>query len=305
MKNLWRAVGLTCLVLFAAAAQADKPPRPIPAVEHVVLISIDGLRPDLALRARMPVLRGMLRDGAYTFWARTTAVALTLPSHTSMVTGVIPDRHGIFWNSDLPLSSPIYPTRPTVMDMAKKAGYVTAMAAGKSKFSVLNRPGTIDYVALPQAVNSSSSDEAVADAAEKMIAAHKPELLFIHFPDVDAAGHRFGWGSDRQIAAIENADSQLARIFAALEQADMRRTTAVILTADHGGAGLSHGPDDARSRHIPWIIVGPGIRRGYDLTQIAELEVRTEDSAATLCYLLGLPQQSDFDGKPVVAAFEQ
>ena len=69
------------------AAANNKLTRPIPAIEHVVLISVDGLRPDLALRANMPSLRGMLREGAYTFWAQTVAVAITLPAHTSMLTG--------------------------------------------------------------------------------------------------------------------------------------------------------------------------------------------------------------------------
>ena len=79
----------------------------------------------------------------------------------------------------------------------------------------------------------------------------------------------------------------------------------VIVSADHGGAGLTHGADDARSRYIPWIIAGPGIKHGYDLTQRAEVEVRTEDSAAMICYLLGLPQPDYFDGRPIMAALEK
>jgi predicted AlkP superfamily pyrophosphatase or phosphodiesterase len=304
LTALWLILTLASASPIQADTAAGKPPRPIPEVEHVVLISIDGLRPDLALRANMPTLRGMLREGAYSFWTRTTALSLTLPSHTSMTTGVIPDKHGITWNRDLPFSQPVYPRRPTVMEMATQAGYVSAMVTGKSKFSTLNKPGTIMYAIDPAAVNSASDDRTVATEAEKLIAAHQPDLLFIHFPDVDGAGHGDGWGSNRQIATIEKTDGQLARIFAALDRADIRSSTLVILSADHGGAGLTHGADDARSRHIPWIAVGPGVKRGYDLTQLAELEVRTEDSAATICYLLGLPQPAYFDGKPVLAAFE-
>jgi hypothetical protein len=59
-----------------------------------------------------------------------------------------------------------------------------------------------------------------------------------------------------------------------------------------------------RSRHIPWIVAGPGVRKGYDLTQTSSLQVNTEDTCATVCWLLGLPQQPYFDGKPVTAAFE-
>lgn len=299
-SGLWTVWILTAAM---AASAADQPSRPIPAIEHVVLISIDGLRPDLALRANAPGLRSMLREGAYTFWAKTTAISITLPSHASMVTGVQPDKHGITWNSDLPLREPIYPKRPTVMEMATQAGYVTAMVAGKSKFSALAKPGTITHVFVPAAANTAVGDDVVGARAEEIITRFKPGFLFIHLPGVDGAGHDKGWGSDAQIAAIEKADATLLSIFGALERAHLRASTAIILSADHGGAGHSHGADDARSRFIPWIIVGPGIKRGYDLTQDAGLEVHTEDSAATICYLLGLPQQPYFDGRPVRAAF--
>lgn len=300
-----RPIFLAALAAFAfhACAFADKPPRPIRAVEHVMIVSIDGLRPDLALRAQMPTLRGLLQEGAFTFWAKTTAVSITLPSHTSMVTGVTPNKHDIMWNSDLPLKEPVYPRKPTVMEMATRAGYVTAMVAGKSKFATLNKPGTITYVSVPPPPDNSVDDATVATQAAKVIAAHKPDLLFVHFPGADAAGHSQGWGSAAQVAAIENIDRQLGRVLAALQEAGIRSSTVVIVSADHGGAGRTHGPDDTRSRHIPWIAAGPGVRKGYDLTQLAELDVRTEDTAATACYLLGLPLPDYLDGKPVLAAF--
>ena len=279
-----------------------KPQRPLPAIEHVVLISIDGLRPDRALLADMPTLRSMLKNGTYTFWAKTTAVAVTLPSHTSMLTGVIPYKHGIEWNHDLPLSEPVYPAVPTIFEMAVKSGYTTALIAGKSKFSALNKPGTVTYPVIPSAAGV--SNEQVIDAAVKVIEAHKPDLIFIHFPDVDSTGHGKGWGSAEQLASIEKTDTQLAKVFAALDHVGIREKTFVLVTADHGGAGRSHGADDPRSRHIPWIVVGPGVRKNFDLTSFAALEVRTEDTCATACYLLGLPQRPYFDGHPVMAAFE-
>jgi len=252
----------------------------------------------------MPNLRSLLSTGAYSFWAKTTALAVTLPSHTSMVTGVAPAKHGIVWNSDLPFRETVYPTYPTVMELATRAGWVTAMAAGKSKFATLNKPGTITHVFVPSSPNSSVDDDVVADHAVDMIGKYRPALLFVHFPGVDHWGHDKGWGSPQQIAAIERADLQLGRILAAIGQAGLSATTAIIVSADHGGAGRTHGPDDARSRHIPWILTGPGVRSGFDLTQLEDLEIHTEDTAATVCYLLGLPLSKAFDGKPVLAAFQ-
>lgn len=282
-------------------APVGKPERPIPEIDRVVIISVDGLRPDRALLTDMPVLRGLLRDGAYTFWAKTTAVAITLPSHTSMVTGVSPGRHGISWNSDLPLSEQVYPHVPTVMEMAKKAGYTTAMVAGKSKFTTLQKPETLTYSFVPPP--GTGGNEIVVREAVRVIEEHQPELLFLHFPDVDGAGHGKGWGSPEQTAAIEKTDTHLGEVLAALERAGVRDSTLIIVSADHGGAGMSHGADDPRSRHIPWIASGPGVRKAFDLTRAAKLDVNTEDTCATACYVLGLPQQPYFEGKPIYEAF--
>ena len=77
----------TAVITFGQApAPVAKPTRPIPAVEHVVVIGIDGLRPDRLLLADAPVLRGLMKTGAYSMWMRTTALAVTLPSFTSMMT---------------------------------------------------------------------------------------------------------------------------------------------------------------------------------------------------------------------------
>jgi arylsulfatase A-like enzyme len=294
-------VGLSVLVA-AGRAVAAKPAKPFSEVEHVVIISMDGMRPDRLLLANMPTVRGLIAKGAYSFWARTTAVAITLPSHTSMLTGVTPRKHGIEWNKDLPLSAPIYPAFPTLFEMARRAGYSTAMAVGKSKLDTLNKPGTVNHARLPEK-DEALNDNAVA-AAEKMITEHRPELLFVHFPEVDKTGHKYGWDSTEQMMAIERTDGHIKRILDALVAAGIAERTAIMLTADHGGAGKGHGPDDPRSRHIPWVIAGPHVKH-RDLTGIVELEINTEDTCATACYLLGLSQLPYFDGKPVLAAFDK
>jgi len=286
--------------LVIPARTAARPVRPYPDVDHVVIISIDGLRPDRLLLANTPTLRGLIARGAYTFWAKTTALGTTLPSHTSMLTAVKPRKHGILWNTDLPLKAAIYPNYPTLFELARRAGYTTAMAAGKAKFNGINKPGTIQHVDVSS--KDEVEDESVTVAAESMIAAHQPEVLFIHFPAVDYAGHKYGWASVEQLATIEKVDGQVQRIFTALARAGLTERTVVMLTSDHGGAGKTHGQeDDPRSRHIPWIMVGPHVQPG-DLTREADLVVNTEDTGATACYLLGLSQLPYFDGRPVLAA---
>jgi predicted AlkP superfamily pyrophosphatase or phosphodiesterase len=301
-----RLLAAFCFVAALAAAAenaapAGPPKRPLPAVKQVVVIIVDGLRPDVLLLADAPTMHGLVRGGAYSFWARTTDLAVTLPSCTSMLTGVVPQKHGITWNGTLPIGKAPYPAVPTVFGMATQAGYVTALVAGKSKFAALAQTGTVTHAVVPTAVKI--SDEAVAAEAEKVIAQFRPALLCVHFPDVDAAGHAQGWGSPAQLAQITRTDAQIAKVLAALERAGLRDSTVVILSADHGGAGKGHGGDDARSRHIPWVVSGPGVQAGRDLTLDAKLQVRTEDTAATVCWLLGLPLPDYFDGHPVTSAF--
>src|SRR3954470_7464473 len=101
----------TILICSTFASAAD---RPVPQVKHALIISIDGLRPDLMLRAKAPRMQSLLDRGSYSMWAKTTAASITLPSHISMLTGVTPEAHGIHWNEDLPLREPVYPSFPTV-----------------------------------------------------------------------------------------------------------------------------------------------------------------------------------------------
>src|SRR4051812_35812614 len=134
------------LILFATSAHAGKPTtRPVEQIDRVLIISVDGLRPDLLGRGYTPNLHGLMRGGSFTMWARTTAAAVTLPSHVSMLTGVTPKRHEIDWNRDLPLAKPVYPKGSTLFDLAHRGGYSTALVAGKSKFEVFARPGSLDW----------------------------------------------------------------------------------------------------------------------------------------------------------------
>jgi type I phosphodiesterase/nucleotide pyrophosphatase len=283
--------------------QTTQPDRPVPAIRHVLIISVDGLRPDLALRADTPNIHALLNTSSFSFWARTTAESVTLPSHTSMLTGVVPIKHGIQWNSDLPLIHPVYPAFPTLFELAHKGGYTTAMAAGKAKFINLAKPGTLDWQYIPDVSKSDDSD--VTAHALEMIRDHQPDVLFVHLPSVDNAGHAKGWSSPEQMEAIHRADACIGQILAALDEQKLRDSTFIVITSDHGGAGRSHGPDDARSRHIPWIVSGPGIRKGLDLTIYGSLNIDTEDTFSTCAYVLGIPVVIPVDGHVVQEIFDR
>src|SRR3954463_15343089 len=112
-----------------ASAQTTLPlqpaTRPIPQVERVMVISIDGLRPDLILRAKTPTLHKLFEGGSFTFYAQTIPIAITLPSHTSMLTGVSMEKHGVTWNDERYVKNPVYTKATTLFELAHSYGMTT------------------------------------------------------------------------------------------------------------------------------------------------------------------------------------
>lgn len=297
MLRSWFLIFVMLSSLAVSHAQTTQPAK------HVLIISVDGLRPDLFLRAETPNIHSLFKGGSFSFWAKTTPSSVTLPSHVSMLTGVIPEVHGIMWNGDLPLSKPVYPNVPTLFQLAKKNGYTTSMVAGKSKFNVLDVPGSIDFKFVT--ADNKTEDIHVAREAVEILRSNQPEVMFVHFAGPDNVGHAKGWGSPEQIAAIEVADACIGQLLETLKVINRTKTTYILLSADHGGAGRTHGPDDPRSRTIPWILYGPGVRKNYDLTLLGrEVDIHTYDTFATVCSILGIKPEKRIEGKVVVQAFE-
>lgn len=82
-----------------AAPKAVRSSAARPA-DHVIFVSVDGLRPDFYLDERWPapMMQKMAREGAHARAVRGVTPTVTYPSHTTLVTGALPARHGIFHN---------------------------------------------------------------------------------------------------------------------------------------------------------------------------------------------------------------
>jgi predicted AlkP superfamily pyrophosphatase or phosphodiesterase len=288
-------IALLVVAWQAVNAPASAARRPVDAIRRVVIVSIDGLRPDLLLNSPTPRIQALMHRGSYTMRARTIAEVYTVPSHVSMLTGVVPSRHGVTWDRYIPES---YPEVPTLFELAKRGGYTTAFAAGKAKLVVLTKPGTLDWSHLADA-RVDDDDLTVARHAVALVRDHRPGVLFVHLGQVDVVGHASGWGSAAQLRALERADEAFGLIQGAVAARGLSDTTATFLTADHGGAGTTHSPEDPRSQFIPWIVAGPSIRRNIDLSLIPGLEIDTMSTFATVCLLLGIDMPHAIDGRPI------
>jgi phosphopentomutase len=209
-----------------------------------------------------------------------------------MLTGVIPERHGIVWG--VPYIGWPGMNGPSLLSIAHEAGLNTAMVFGKQKLSYLALPNSVD-----QLLGADTHDREVKDRALALIQGGLPNVLFIHFPDTDRVGHTYGWMSEQQLQAITFVDSLVGELVAELGRGSYLNSTLLIVTADHGGHGLRHGDDSPEDRTIPWLAVGPGVRPGITLTS----SINTYDTAATALYALKLHVPEAWDGKPVLEIF--
>ncbi len=293
-------VALTNAVLAMPPRAAAAQPAPRPA--HLILVSFDGARPDLVQQAQMPTLHAMAREGAVTWSARSIVPPLTLPAHTSMLTGLAPEEHGVYWNYWMPAFGTL--RAQTIFMLAKSNGLSSSAFSGKDKLAYLFPTGSVERVSFPLTDpqdwtgTNVFSARSVAAQAVSWFTQHKPHLMFVHFPDADMAGHFHGWPSPEQFAALAECDAALALLRTGIEKAG-GTNSVFLLTADHGGAGLSHGVDRPQDMTIPWIAWGAGVRRGQVLTA----PVTLPDTAATIAWLFGLSLPPNAVGRPVLEAF--
>jgi predicted AlkP superfamily pyrophosphatase or phosphodiesterase len=278
-----------------ASSHVERPATRV--TDNVVVVSVDGLRPDAIATFKAPTLQRLIAEGSYTLSAKTILPSKTLPSHTSMLTGEPPERHGVYWNNTLE-DEPGTIEIPTIFGIAREHGYSTAAFFSKSKFSHLQQPGSLDYSQAPGGWFGRWSGSQTMKDVERHLLTAKPNLLFVHITDPDSAGHSSGWMSAEYGKGVLEADAAVARLIKASDTAFGAGEYTLILTADHGGHGYDHGSDDPRDVTIPWIAWGEGVRPG----QLLESSVQTMDTASTALLLLGLERPSRWAGSPVMGA---
>jgi len=257
---------------------------------RVLILSIDGFRPDAIELTPMRNLQALMKEGAYSLVAQTIYPSSTLPSHSSMLTGLCPDEHGVDWNDYYPWLG--YANGTDIFDLAQAAGLRTVMVVGKEKLRQITEPDSTDVF---EFIND--RDTVIAARVAELIPPGF-DLMFVHFPTPDWMGHEYGWLSPELYSVLFRADEALQTILNALQDAGLREDALIIVTADHGGHDTTHGTSQLEDMTIPWIIVGPGVRH-----MVLSSNINTTDTAATVAWALDLPTPSEWDGRPVLEAF--
>jgi predicted AlkP superfamily pyrophosphatase or phosphodiesterase len=262
---------------------------------YSVIITIDGLRPDAITKSYAPNIKSLMKGGSYSLEALTVIPSRTLPAHTSLVTGLNPQRHGVLFNHWMP--SMDYLHAETIFSIAKKHGYRSAMFVGKDKLEYIAKPGSV--VHFESTSGSPKSVEEIPSRFSSYVKTEKPELMFVHFPEPDLTGHKAGWMSEDYIKAFENVDRAIGQILLSIKEAGIYNDTFVVITSDHGGHGKDHGSSNRYDMTIPWIAFGKNVRKDYKIRK----KVFIYDTAPTVLFALGIEAPLIGDGQPVKDVF--
>lgn len=297
---------------------------------YVILISVDGLRPDAVTRQsadKLPNFYRIRTEGAFTDNARTDVDKInTLPNHIAQLTGrpVMGD-HGHNWTSNgEPGGATIHQKKgeyvASVFDVVHGSGLRASAYVSKSKLALFDQSydgysadaeyGAVDSLngEIDRFVFDSDSEDLVRTMVRDL-KSDPTAFSFLHVRDPDSKGHLWSWSLSSwspYMRAVRRVDRMLGRVLDTIDSDPrLAGNTVVILTADHGGKGWSHGsktrPEDYT---IPFYVWGAGVadmdlyemnlesRRdpgtahpGFD---VAGQPIRNSDAANLAVSLLGL-----------------
>ena len=282
----------------------------------VVLITLDTTRADRLSSygfddATMPALDRLAREGVV-FDQATTVAPLTLPAHTTLLTGLLPPHHGVRENSSLPLGN----DRVTLAEILAAHDFRTGAFVGSAILNAdrglgqgFQEYGNVsrDSLQRPPSLGGGVQRRgaAVMDDAIRWLTkvGDSPFFLWTHLYDPHRpyqAPEPFASWNDPYVAEIAYADSQIARLLDALDEHALLDRVVVIVTADHGESLGEHREMDhgiflyESVLRVPLIVRAPGVAP----RRVANL-VRLTDVMPTVLDLLRLPLPA-LDGASLV-----
>ncbi|MEK3888758.1 alkaline phosphatase family protein [Bacillus sp. FSL K6-3431] len=245
--------------------------------DHLIVISFDCLSSlDFSMLKELPHFQEFLQKASFCNNVETIYPSVTYPCHATIVTGNYPNRHGVINNTFLQPGeqSPDwywhrrYIKGTTLYDEAKKAGMTTAAllwpvtAKGKIDYHMpeifANRPwqhqipvsllnGSVLYQLdmnrrfghIRKRLNQPELDEFVLESTVHTIQTKKPNLMLVHFTDLDTQRHLHGFSSTEAHAAIHRHDIRLGRIIEALKEGGIYENATIIAIGDHSALNES------------------------------------------------------------------
>ena len=260
---------------------------------YALVIGIDGVRPDALRKAKTPHLDQLTAEGLSSFSASTQLEAPTKsgPGWASVLTGVDANKHGVVANEGYEGRNPAFPT--FVARAQSEAAVRSAVGASWIHVHSLIEDDATN-------IEWWAPDDPLSDWLAERIVTGPEELFFVHFDDVDHAGHASGFSPENAayLAEVEDVDRQIGKLLRAIDERSNRRDERwlIAVTTDHGGEGTDHGALDAANRTIFVILSGDGISPG-ELGAASHLDV-----APTVLDHLGAEPKADWglDGRSLL-----
>lgn len=245
------------------------------AAPKVLLIGIDGVRPDVLAEVATPNIDALAAAGWYTDQARTTNPSVSGPSWSSMLTGVWPEKHGVTNNSFTGRDYATYPSFLTRVEAARPelatfAALDWVPLADLDAVSLAELEDDLGPV-LPAAIDVrevvngydlgwAEADGEIAARAARHLREADPHAMFVYFGNPDETSHRHGSIGAEYRDAIALSDSHVGIVVDAMRA---RPTYAdedwlVLMSTDHGRrADGGHGGDSPEEMIIFILASGP------------------------------------------------
>ena len=259
----------------------------------VLIIGVDGSRPDAILKANTPNIDSLWKNGAYSFKAKTDEISFSGICWTGMLTGVWHNKHNVISNkyeNPNTIEFPHFFNRVKEFDSKLKTHSITHWSPLHKILQNGDADVAIDF----------KSDEEVTIETEKALLAKEIDAIFVHLDDVDHAGHSFGFHpeNEKYISAIEITDKNVGRIISSLKKRTNYKNEnwLILMSTDHGGSKTNHGKNIPDHTTIFYIASGNDVKKGE-----IESQVNVVDIAVTAMQHLGINIKDEWnlDGKPV------
>jgi len=255
----------------------------------VILISIDGMRPDGLQQCGNDYVKELEKDCLYTYNGRSVMPSVTLPCHFSMTHSVTPQRHGILSNTYVPQVRPV----KGIFELIRERRGVSAMFYGWEPIRDIAIPGALKYSTYIDAYMKENTDTFLTDEALKVIEDIKPDFAFLYMVETDdKGGHDNGWMSEEYLRRVSIAIDNTKRV---IEKFGDEYT--IIIVSDHGGLDRTHGFDLPEHMTIPFFF------RGKEFTP-GELNEATSllDIAPTIADIMGIEPEPEWEGRSLIIA---
>ena len=253
----------------------------------VILISIDGMRPDGLKECGNPYVAELEKMATYCYGGCSMEPSVTFPCHFSMTHSVTPQRHGILTNTYVPQVRPV----TGIFERIKDAGGVSAMFYGWEPLRDIALPGSLKFATYVEAYTKESSDTVLTDEALRVIGENKPDFAFLYMVETDEkGGHDSGWMTEEYLRRISIAVGNVKRVIEAFGD-----EYSFIIMADHGGHNRTHGTTMPEDMTIPLFFIGAPFERGKAVEGLSLLDI-----APTIAAVMGVEPDREWEGRSIV-----